>query len=260
MMYSRLMSGQSRRVSAANFNFYPEPSIHPDRVMTEHDFIYLLEGQWEVCQDGERYLMEPDDVLLLEAGRHHYGELPCLAGTRTMFLHVSAAPKDSLAVSGSLPIPTLTKACPLSVKIGFQQIIDEHYSKSPLREIRIAALIDLLLCDLAQTAEHAPEEWPVGAVRSILLKQPEVNYTAAELSAKLGLPERRLRYLFRQASGMPLHRYQLELKLDMARQLLCTQPDRTLSDIAETFGFSDAFHLSHAYKRRFGHAPKDDKT
>ena len=177
-----------------------------------------------------------------------------------MFLHVSAAPKDSLAVSGSLPIPTLTKACPLSIKIGFQQIIDEHYSKSPLREIRIAALIDLLLCDLTQTAEHAPEEWPVGAVRSILLKQPEVNYTAAELSAKLGLPERRLRYLFRQASGMPLHRYQLELKLDMARQLLCTQPDRTLSDIAETFGFSDAFHLSHAYKRRFGHTPKDDKT
>ena len=49
MMYSRLMSGQSRRVSVANFNFYPEPSIHPDRVMTEHDFIYLLEGQWEVC-------------------------------------------------------------------------------------------------------------------------------------------------------------------------------------------------------------------
>ena len=58
---------------------------------------------------------------------------------------------------------------------------------------------------------------------------------------------------------MPLHRYQLELKLDMARQLLAAEPERTLSDVAETFGFSDAFHLSHACKRRFGLSPRDLK-
>lgn len=256
-MISFLQPGAGRRLGAANFVSYPEPYLHPDRVMNEHDLVFLLEGQWEVCQSGQRYLMEPGDVLLLEAGQHHYGETPCTPGTRTMYLHITAHPQDGQALPGQLKIPTLTKASALNLRRGFQQIINEFYSRDPRRSIRIAALIDLLLCDLAQAAEYHQEKWPVGAVRSILLSNPSVNYSADELARQLNLPSRRLRYLFQNACGQPIHRYQLDLKLDMARQLLLTEPGRTLSDVAETFGFTDAFHLSHAYKRRFGHAPRE---
>lgn len=255
-MISCLSAGSRRCIQAANFMYYPEPSIHPDRVMNEHDLIYLIEGEWDIWQDGIRYLMQPGDVLLLAAGRHHYGKTPCAAGTRTMFLHVSADPQDGQPLPGSLVIPTLTKASALNLRRGFQRIINEHYSRDSRREIRTAALLDLLLCDLSQSAGDTQEQWPVGAVRSVLLNNPGINYTAGQLAEKLGLPERRLRYLFQKACGMPLHRYQLELKLDMARQLLAAEPERTLSDVAETFGFSDAFHLSHACKRRFGLSPR----
>lgn len=258
-MISYLQPGAGRRLSAANFASYPEPYFHPDRVMTEHDLVFLLEGEWEVCQSGQRYRMEPGDVLLLEAGQHHYSETPCAPGTRTMYLHIAAHPQDGQALPSQLKIPTLTKASALNLRRGFQQIINEFYSRDPRRSIRIAALIDLLLCDLAQAAEHQQEKWPVGAVRSILLGNPSVNYSADELAEQMNLPTRRLRYLFQNACGQPLHRYQLDLKLDMARQLLLTEPDHTLSDVAETFGFTDAFHLSHAYKRRFGHAPRDEQ-
>ena len=258
-MISFLQPGAGRRLGAANFVSYPEPHLHPDRVMNEHDLVFLIEGEWEVCQGGQRYLMEPGDVLLLEAGQHHYGEMPCTSGTRTMYLHISAAPQDGQPADGALAIPTLTKASALNLRRGFQQIINEFYSKESQRSVRIAALIDLLLCDLAQTAEYRQDQWPVGAVRSILLSNPGVNYSADQLAEQINLPARRLRYLFQNACGQPIHRYQLDLKLDMARQLLLTEPDRTLSDVAETFGFTDAFHLSHAYKRRFGHAPQDDR-
>ncbi len=256
-MLSFLQPGAGRRLDAANFVSYPEPSLHPDRVMSEHDLVFLIEGEWEICQSGQRYLMDPGDVLLLEAGQHHYGEMPCAPGTRTMYLHIAAHPQDGRQLPGCLKIPTLTKASALNLRRGFQQIINEFYSSNPYRTARIAALIDLLLCDLAVSENSAHEQWPVGAVRSILLNQPNVNYTADELAEKLHLPVRRLRYLFQNACGQPLHQYQLTLKLDMARQLLIAEPDRTLSDVAETFGFTDAFHLSHAYKRRFGHAPRD---
>ena len=255
-MISFLQPGAGRRLGAANFVSYPEPHLHPDRVMNEHDLVFLIEGEWEVCQSGERYLMKPGDVLLLEAGQHHYGEMPCTPGTRTMYLHISAAPQDGQPADGALAIPTLTKASALNLRRGFQQIINEFYSKDPRRSVRIAALIDLLLCDLAQAAEYQQEKWPVGAVRSILLSNPGVNYSADQLAEQMNLPARRLRYLFQNACGQPIHRYQLDLKLDMARQLLLTESDRTLSEVAETFGFTDAFHLSHAYKRRFGYAPR----
>ena len=93
-MISFLRPGSGRRLGAANFVSYPEPSLHPDRVMNEHDLVFLIEGEWEVCQGGQRYLMEPGDVLFLEAGQHHYGETPCTPGTRTMYLHISASPQD----------------------------------------------------------------------------------------------------------------------------------------------------------------------
>lgn len=255
-MITYLAPGRSRRMTAANFAFYPEATLHPDRIMKDHDFVFLLEGRWEICQDGQVYLLEPGDVLHLAAGRHHYGETPCLPGTRTMYLHMSADPADGTPDPGFPAIPTLTKASSPGLRRDFEGIISTCFSRSSLRDVRISALADLLLCDLAQAGMDAAGQWPVSAVRAILISHPEINYTAADLAARLGLTERSLRYLFREACGIPLHRYQLDLRLDMAHQLLDSEPDRTLSDVAETFGFTDAFHLSHAYKRRFGRSPK----
>lgn len=258
-MFSLISTGQRRRVSSANFMYYPMPELHPDRVLKEHDLIYLLEGGWEIIEDRQKYPMEPGDVLFLTAGRHHYGEANCLPGTRTMYIHIAAAEGDGKDSPAALRIPTLTRAAAPHLRRDFRQIVNEYYTPGPQRETRLSALLDLLLCDLAETPENAPKPWPVDAVRAILLKNPEINHTAGEIAAALGISDRRLRYLFQTACGMPLHRYQLELKLDMARQMLITEPERTLAEAAETFGFTDAFHLSHAYKRRFGHAPREDR-
>jgi len=257
-MIARLSTDGRRRLTGANFVYYPEPALHPDRVLHEHDLIFLVEGEWEICQDGARHTMQPGDVLLLAADRHHYGLTPCAAGSRTMYLHFSAEPSDGQEGCG-LTLSTLTKSTKPSVHGGFRQLIDIYWSDNPQREIRTAALLDLLLCDLALKEDQPTDAWPVSAVRSVLLNRPNVNFTVAALATELGVSERRLRYLFYQACGVSVHRYQMNLKLDMARQLLLTEPDRTLAGIAETFGFSDEFHLSHAYKARFGHAPREDR-
>ena len=51
-MLSFLQPGAGRRLDAANLVSYPEPSLHPDRVMSEHDLVFLIEGEWEICQSG----------------------------------------------------------------------------------------------------------------------------------------------------------------------------------------------------------------
>ena len=37
-----------RRITSAGYTSYSMPILHPDRVMPEHDLIYLLEGGWEI--------------------------------------------------------------------------------------------------------------------------------------------------------------------------------------------------------------------
>jgi AraC-like DNA-binding protein len=42
----------------------------------------------------------------------------------------------------------------------------------------------------------------------------------------------------------------------MVRQFLCANPGITLRETASNFGFYDEFHLSKAFKKQFGVAPK----
>lgn len=57
--------GSSRKISAASYIYYAQGCLHPDRVMQEHDFVYMLNGQWEIFQGREAFFMENDDVLIL---------------------------------------------------------------------------------------------------------------------------------------------------------------------------------------------------
>ena len=52
-----------RRVTLCGTNFYPNPTLHVDRVMDEHDIMYIYDGQWQVNQDGVNYRMVSGDVL-----------------------------------------------------------------------------------------------------------------------------------------------------------------------------------------------------
>ena len=90
----------------ANINFYTAPFVHPKRNMREHDFIYLLGGEWSLGQNGTTYELKEDSLLILFAGNTHYGVTPCKADTKTMYFHVSCEAGDffgEMAIFDNLP-------------------------------------------------------------------------------------------------------------------------------------------------------------
>jgi AraC family transcriptional regulator len=60
---------------------------------------------------------------------------------------------------------------------------------------------------------------------------------------------------FRQSSGAPPHRYVLERRVSAARDLLLSQPNLPIEEIARRLGFSSSSHLSAAFSRRMGCSP-----
>ena len=82
-------------ISSGNYVTSVNGMIHPDRTMKEHDFLYMLDGSWEICEDHETYQMQTNDLLILPAGRHHYGQKLCNPGNRHMYLHVQPTPAES---------------------------------------------------------------------------------------------------------------------------------------------------------------------
>jgi AraC-like DNA-binding protein len=74
-----------------------------------------------------------------------------------------------------------------------------------------------------------------------------------ELSKLASMPPYTVVRTFKQAFGIPPHRYQTQRRVDVARKLI---RDRVpLSSISHLCGFADQPHLTRAFKRTLGYTP-----
>ena len=255
----------AREVSGAQQTYYPTPALHPSRIMDEHDFLYLIEGEWEVWEEGISFLLLPGDLLILCAGRHHYGRVYNKRGTRIFYAHASLANGDNAEdTSGmvGIELPSLVHCTNApGVYNCFRELVDIFWQYSPTRDIRLSAQFELLLCELAtaSTMGERPMHGLAEQAKSLLYTDPGGEMTNEELAEALGVSTRHLRYVFEQEIGAPPHRYHLNMRLDMAMALLRNEPERIFRDVAEEFGFCDEFHFSRAFKRRFGIPPSQVK-
>lgn len=97
MLYLEKM--KMHTITSGNYVTSVHGMVHPNRIIGEHDFLYILDGTWEIWEDDTSYALQSDDLLILTAGRHHYGKKLCNPGNRHMYVH--ALPTD---VEPSIPI------------------------------------------------------------------------------------------------------------------------------------------------------------
>ncbi len=249
-------------VTEANYITSVNGMVHPDRIMKETDFLYMLEGSWKIWEEDTCYEMCSDDLLILAAGRHHYGKDLCNAGNRHMYIHVlpTEAEKDSCHEEAVFLCPTLIH-CRKNPNIRqyFHEIIAACWSESPEKENRLSLLFSLLLCELsslltAQEGETAPDPM-TEEISRMIRATPHISFTAKEMAARYFICERTLNNRFLKACGKTFYAYQTETKLEMVRQFLLSQPQAKLHEAAVNYGFYDEFHLSKAFKKQFGQSP-----
>lgn len=115
---------------------------------------------------------------------------------------------------------------------------------------------------LKMTSEHILERELIHYRPAAWLRKVETYVDAhwrekirlAELARHVGCSASWLSHHFPLAFGAPLRTYLRNLRLRHARRLV-EESDLRLGDVADRTGFYDEFHLSRAFKRRYGHAP-----
>lgn len=271
MSYTILPMTNRRKVTLCGTNVYPVPEPHLDRILSEHDLLYIFSGEQPIAQDDEVYNLQTGDLILLRAGSHHYGTGPCSVNMRSLFIHFNVIPGDRgekflsreefEAQSSDIILPTVIHCGQNnSVTNIINGIINLYWSHTPNKERRLTLLLNLLLDELASVAladDSRQEEWTV-AVISMFRKHPERMYSLEEIAESVKMNVRTLSARFREITGESVHQYQLNMKLEAAYKAL-RGGTRAIKDVAMSYGFNDAYYFSRLFKKKFGMSPKQVK-
>ena len=93
----------------------------------------------------------------------------------------------------------------------------------------------------------------VERIKLVLMSDPARRWTLADIAAETGGSPVYLTQVFQQVEGMPLYRYQMQLRL--ARSLDLIEKYDDLSALSLDLGFSSHSHFSAAFRQAFGRSP-----
>ncbi len=124
---------------------------------------------------------------------------------------------------------------------------------------RLLALQTLAARKPAATPIRALPAWQLRAVQDYVEANLDQDLTLAELAAVAGFSISHFKELFRQATGMPVHRFVLTRRVERARQLL-QEGKLTNTEIALEAGFAHPSHMARCIRRFIGRTPAELKT
>lgn len=266
-MSIRIDLSKRHSVVAANAHYYKVPTDvrYIDRMLQYHDLIYMVDGQWGFSENNQDYSLSKGDVLLLSAGRHHYTSQPCSAGTQTICIHVTCESGDNQLPQNETPCRALCLPTHLhansspEIKSYFERIVSSYWQEGEYRQEEMSALLDLLFVALFVENKRQSDQHKDIAARAIEIftATPHRRFQSKEVAQMLYVSTRTLDNAMHKATGMPFYTYQKNCKLEMVATQLVMAPELRLREIATAFGFHDEFHMSKAFKQKFGISPNE---
>lgn len=264
MIYNFLNVNNTRKIVEVGRLKYSSDIPHPNRTMKVHDLVYVLNGYFDVTQEGERLRAEKGEVLFLTGGRYHYANCVSPKGTECIFIHFNMDDHDYMLQEYGEPsedsvcIPSVL-TCINDTRIDrlFQEISYLFNSSNAIhKKTSYCKLLELLLYIEQQVFNiNDYNDDIVHSVVEILNKNQDRNITVDEIAREVGFSKRTIHLRFKKCTGLTVHQYQLNSKLQSIASILKDYPNMTLKEIAISYGFSDEFHLSKNFKKKFGVYP-----
>lgn len=261
--FRRVAALEGLEVLQADFGRYRFPAHAHDR-----DVISLIgRGSHSVERRGSRTVADAGSVVMMPRGWVHQGGSVDEAGWRILTFYLPERLLDDVAGelvggrpgAGAMP-ERVTRDLRLRRALArlhadVLQAAGEPAELLGQHEALLALLGYVLRC-------YGPgrEVRPLGAapravtrVRDYLDARWAEPVTLAELSAVAGLSPFRLTRVFKAATGLPPHAYQVQLRVAQAQESL--RAGRPIAEVALDCGFADQSHLTRVFKRSLGFTP-----
>lgn len=183
--------------------------------------------------------------------------------------HLRAVAEDmGLGSCGVHLVPSIHIRDPHIERIGWMMQAEDQ-AGYPGRRIFADSLASALAARLLalQSRRGAPPDTPVRALPEWRLRQVieyvdshlDRDLTLAELAAVAQFSVSHFKALFRQAVGVPVHRFVLDRRIERARHLL-QDGRKNITEIALEAGFAHPSHMARCIRRAYGLRPSEMQT
>lgn len=138
---------------------------------------------------------------------------------------------------------------------AYQHLLPEHYRDLSPEELgnNTVSYLNLLLEDHLQTIPpHADKRMP--SILAYINEHIDDRISLQDLARPIHLSAERLRHLFLEQTGIPLSQYIIWKRIRGVATAV-VKKNRSLTEAALEFGFTDYQHFRRIFRRMFGSAP-----
>lgn len=227
--------------------------------------LQVMEGFYDLEHKGKKLSLKPGAILVVPAHQetcflHHDGPSGTMHARWVHFhyrLHGVADFLSLYEIPLILPSSSFTEATRLldaawSAETSNNQpgyLVHQHVIASQLLQLILSA------SSPREGTERAPGPSRLQPVLRYVQEHMAEPLSVTGLARLASLSPSRFHAVFHSEIGCAPMNYVKTCRLEAAARLLAAG-DHTLAVIAEQTGHSDAFHLSHAFKKHFGVAPR----
>lgn len=250
-----------------------------------HDYFqicYISSGEIRHSQGNDSVTLQKGDAFIVPPGFIHSlrflsedAVLYCLAVNETLFqpefvqskaLHFLKDLQSHHDFSSVNLRLNLTESQKLSILSLFDCSLREQASDYPPELSAIPSLISATINILAQSYYHNPHHsrQPWNSTDNAQLLRRCIAYvnthctetiSSDELAKKFGLSRSALCSAFQQRTGLPIHKYITQKRIEKAQILVRTHPELTMSHIATQVGYEDDSTFYRNFLKNIGMSP-----
>lgn len=231
---------------------------HADRVLPVHELIIVQSRMLPIAEDDRRFAVRPDEWLLLQAGRRHYGYDDLDPDTWFYWICFGYCPPDDGIESAVLRGgKTGLVARPDRLRMLFERLLEDQEA-AILTPPTAHSYLQLILAEIRLQPPATRQAAPARAARRASafigdhLTEPDLS-TARIADALAFNPDyfgRAFREAFNETPTEHIHR----LRISRARMLF-RSTNRSIASVAAEVGFSDDRYFRRIFKRTVGLTP-----
>ncbi|CAM4246085.1 AraC-like DNA-binding protein [Paenibacillus endophyticus] len=278
------MSEWSPSVHYAQFQHMPA-GILPERRLYDFELLYVCHGEAATRMQGQHYILEAGQLILLPSGVYHQNEVIAAAGVRFLGIHFDFFNELDIQTEADMVVNELSvwpdKFCfeavaegqahltehpvytpPLACVQLMEQLVEE-FTKRALgyelvcKGLMLNILAYLLRTPLSRTLTQATLHGRrLAALMERIEAAPATSWSNTAIAEQMNMSVDHAAKLFKQMAGMPPSEFVQSVRHREARRLL-RESDLSIEIVGDHVGYSDIHYFSRIFRRHEGISPRE---